>query len=210
MKREFKFRGKDSRTGEWLYGDLVHSADKKHRAILVSDRDCYDECEVQFDSIAQFTGFLDYHKEIYEGDILMLAGYICVVEWNSDVCAFCIRFIFEKKVGSKPLGSWLEECREWEVIGNIIDNPEFLNDANADLNTPNSGELKIQTIENVPFHAADRVKVIGSSTEAGKCFTGEVGEVIDIDSANHTCFVLFRKSQAWIQWSNLELYSKES
>ncbi len=166
MKREFKFRGKDSRTGEWLYGDLVHSADKKRRAILVSDRDCYDECEVQFDSIAQFTGFLDYHKEIYEGDILMLAGYICVVEWNSDVCAFCIRFIFEKKVGSKPLGSWLEECREWEVIGNIIDNPEFLNDANADLNTPNSGELKIQTIENVPFHAADRVKVIDSSTEA--------------------------------------------
>ncbi|WP_304472794.1 hypothetical protein, partial [uncultured Duncaniella sp.] len=75
---------------------------------------------------------------------------------------------------------------------------------------PNSGELKIQTIENVPFHAADRVKVIDSSTEAGKCFTGEVGEVIDIDSANHTCFVLFRKSQAWIQWSNLELYSKES
>lgn len=123
---------------------------------------------------------------------------------------FVLDSSLKKKVGSKPLGSWLEECREWEVIGNIIDNPEFLNDANADLNTPNSGELKIQTIENVPFHAADRVKVIDSSTEAGKCFTGEVGEVIDIDSANHTCFVLFRKSQAWIQWSNLELYSKES
>lgn len=77
-------------------------------------------------------------------------------------------------------------------------------------NTPNSGELKIQPIENVPFHAADKVKIIGSSTEAGKCFIGEVGEVIDIDSVNHTCFVLFRKSQAWIQWGNLELYSKES
>lgn len=211
MKREFKFRGKDRRTGKWLYGDLVHSADKKRRAILVSDRDCYDECEVQFDSIGQFTGFSDWSTEIYDGDILMLAGYKCVVEWNKTICAFCIRFSFEKEVGVRPLGSWLEEYRECEVVGNILENPEILNDdSNTDLNTPNSGELKMQPIESVPFRVADRVKIKGSSTEAYKCLIGEIGEVIDIDSANHTCFVLYRKSQAWIRWKDLELYSNES
>lgn len=72
MNRPFKFRGKDIHTGVWLYGDLVHSADGKRTAILVNDRNSYDECEVQPESIGQFTGHKDCNgSEIYEDDIVI-------------------------------------------------------------------------------------------------------------------------------------------
>lgn len=69
--RTIKFRGKSLNTGEWLYGDLVHSAEGKRTAILVNDADTYDECEVIPGTVGQFTGMLDSDGvEIYEGDIV--------------------------------------------------------------------------------------------------------------------------------------------
>lgn len=200
MERCIKFRGKRVDNGEWVSGDLMRNTEDDKLYIVVDNR----AFRYIPSTMSSYTGREDKNgTEIYGGDILMLGGYKCVVEWNKTICAFCIRFSFEEEVGSKPLGSWLEEYRECEVIGNVMENPELLN-------TPNSGELKLQHIDNVPFRAADRVKIIGASNEAYKCLIGEIGEVIDIDSVNHTCFVLYRKGQAWIRWNDLELYSKES
>ena len=42
--RTIKFRGKSIDSNEWLYGDLVRSSDMERCAILVNDRELYDEC----------------------------------------------------------------------------------------------------------------------------------------------------------------------
>lgn len=57
--RTIKFRGKSIDGKEWLYGDLVSSADKRRFAILVNDKESYDECEVAPETIGQFTGLHD-------------------------------------------------------------------------------------------------------------------------------------------------------
>ena len=124
--REIKFRGKSILTDEWFYGDLVHSADKKRTAILVNDKDSYDECEVVPETIGQFTGLYDCEgKEIFEGDILRFGNSqsgVCEVKWNEHIAAFCIRFYFKDEIGSRPLGGGVE----FAIIGNIHDNPELL------------------------------------------------------------------------------------
>ena len=124
--RAIKFRGKSILTDEWFYGDLVHSADKKRTAILVNDKDSYDECEVDPETVGQFTGLYDCEgKEIFEGDILRFGNSqsgVCEVKWHEHIAAFCIRFYFKDEIGSRPLGGGVE----FAIIGNIHDNPELL------------------------------------------------------------------------------------
>ncbi len=128
--RTIKFRGKSIDGKEWLYGDLVSSADKKRFAILVNSKESYDECEVIPKTVGQFTGLLDKNgNEIYEGDILRLGNSpsgVCEVKWNESLASFCIQFFFENKVGTRALGEWVMCERKVEVIGNIFDNPELL------------------------------------------------------------------------------------
>ena len=128
--RTIKFRGQSILTDEWLYGDLVHSADKKRFAILVNDKDSYDECEVTPETVGQLTGLIDKNgTEIYEGDILRFGNSpsgVCEVKWNDSIAAFCIRFYFESEIGSRPLGEWVECEKNIAIIGNIHDNGNLL------------------------------------------------------------------------------------
>ena len=128
--RTIKFRGQSILTDEWLYGDLVHSADKKRFAILVNDKDSYDECEVDPETVGQFTGLMDKNgAEIYEGDI---------VEWDKDGLLYVVKFwdgMFYASVkecndgifGGFPLHALTKhDDRKCEIVGNIFDNAEFL------------------------------------------------------------------------------------
>lgn len=72
--------------------------------------------------------------------------------------------------------------------------------------TPNSGELKLQSIMNKCFHVGDIVRVVKSPNSFIPA--GEVGDVLDIDPQDKSCFVLFAKSQHWIDPANLEHYTK--
>lgn len=120
--RAIKFRGKSILTDECFFGDLVHSADKKRTAILVNDKDSYDECEVVPETVGQFTGLYDCEgEEIFEGDILDFNGLKVEVRFVRGVFAFLVNGNLDDKLCG--------DCRTdlfAKVIGNVYENPDIL------------------------------------------------------------------------------------
>ena len=120
--RTIKFRGKSILTDEWLYGDLVHSADNKRFGILVNDKDSYDECEVAPETVGQFIGLYDCDgKEIFEGDILDFNGLTVEVRFVRGVFAFLANGDLDEELCG--------DCRTdlfAKVIGNVYENPDIL------------------------------------------------------------------------------------
>lgn len=120
--RTIKFRGKSILTDECFFGDLVHSADKKRTAILVNDKDSYDECEVVPETVGQFTGLYDCEgEEIFEGDILDFNGLKVEVRFVRGVFAFLVNGNLDDKL--------CVDCRTdlfAKVIGNVYENPDIL------------------------------------------------------------------------------------
>lgn len=134
--REIRFRGKRVDNGGWVYGFLVRRpsavqiGSTSPWAIIVPPSDPDDsggEYWVVAESIGQYTGLKDKNgTEIYEGDIL-----------HKD--CFWSRFIeFEKgSFVSAPLNKvqynnrkfypiGCSDYQDWEIIGNIFENPEML------------------------------------------------------------------------------------
>ena len=127
--RTIKFRGKSIDDKEWLYGDLVSSADKKRFAILVNNKESYDECEVAPETIGQFSELYDYNKkEIYEGDILnRFTGKMYVVKFWRGMFYASVEECNDGILGGFPLHAFTEfEEGKCEIVGNIYDNPELL------------------------------------------------------------------------------------
>lgn len=142
--RTIKFRGKRLDNGEWVYGDLLHIAGG---CLIYFGSDTETESpDIQSDSkvavelhkdeiavvgpasIGQFTGLLDKNeKEIYEGDIVRYYDDIedelvsSHVIYHKESCSFCA-------APTKLCGDYVEITGYWqfEVIGNIHDNPKLL------------------------------------------------------------------------------------
>ena len=124
--RTIRFRGKKVTNGVWAYGSLVY-LDKNGAAIYVQTDNgsakVMDLAYVDPNTVCQFTGFLDKNrKEIYEGDILKVAGLGKKIEvrfvrgsfaflWNGD--------LYDEAAINAPTQKWAE------VIGNIHDNPKL-------------------------------------------------------------------------------------
>ena len=120
--RTIKFRGKSILYDEWLYGDLVHSADNKRFGILVNDKYSYDECEVVPETVGQFTGLYDCDgKEIFEGDILDFDEFTAEVRFVRGVFAFLVNGYFDDELYRDYRTDLFAK-----VIGNVHDNPELL------------------------------------------------------------------------------------
>ena len=127
--REILFRGKRADNGEWIYGDLLHD-----RFLLSDEKICqiYDmnsnlthrQNIVIPETIGQYTGLTDKNgKKIFEGDILNGLLSLHPDRTIFRVGCECNGFYFfdEDRVGWHP-----DHIVDYEVIGNIHDNPELL------------------------------------------------------------------------------------
>ena len=127
--REIKFRGIDIYTRKFVYGNLIDNGVENNPTffILTQDKSTYDELDDVFrESIGQFTGLKDKNgKEIYEGDIVSLdkkEHYIIKFEHGC--------FVGNPVKSNSSLYSFTILNRnylQYEVIGNIHQNPELLN-----------------------------------------------------------------------------------
>lgn len=134
MTRTIKFRGKDIKTGEWVYGDILHAqnydpntrtATKSENLIIVTGEvgERSYVADIIPNTLGQFTGLHDKNgKEIYEGDILRICkrhgGSKEEVRWHRDgfyIDEDALGWIYLRKLEYQP-----------QVIGNIHDNPELL------------------------------------------------------------------------------------
>ena len=130
--REIYFRGKGIRCpneGQWLYGyyTLERSAysDNPNDLNHCIREQCGISNRVDPTTVGQFTGLTDRNgKRIYEGDLVTIPnssrpGLPGEVHWYKRVCAYAIRRI---EYSSIPL----DDYTEYEIVGNIHDNPELI------------------------------------------------------------------------------------
>ena len=124
--REILFRGKSIYDGKWLDGDLYH----RNEEVLITN--FYEGFNIAVDpsTVCQFAGMLDKTgKRIFEGDVLKDDwGKVYEVFFNARNCSFMVKLEHatnEWETGNYRLGEdWSDTIR---IIGNIHDNPEFLN-----------------------------------------------------------------------------------
>ena len=126
MDRIVKFRGKDIKTNEWVYGDLYATSETPMIVVdgIASE---FDNIVVVIpETVGQHTGLKDKNgKEIYEGDILLYDS-------NSKTSVFYKNGAFVRSYGNSNMyllyDSFIEDgcLYNYEVIGNIYENPELL------------------------------------------------------------------------------------
>lgn len=120
--REILFRGKRLDNGEWVQGYLFIIWERAY-ILWGTTNGAPDMIDVDPSTVGQYTGLTDKNgKKIFEGDVLEIVGEAAECIFKSD-----LRFSVEyKTTGENACGYSLPDCIEYEVIGNIHDNPELL------------------------------------------------------------------------------------
>ena len=131
MSREILFRGKHIHTlpgnehlsGRWIEGYL---SNENH----INSSELEGEILVDPETVCQYTGLTDKNgRKIFEGDILSGIRYHdwgqggeyrpdkCIIKWDEERAAFAPVYWWER---------YNHDLKDYEVIGNIFDNPELL------------------------------------------------------------------------------------
>ena len=128
--RTIIFRGKRKDNGEWVYGGFMHGNERKslRDSIFVYDSETqsFNDYEIDSSTIGQYTGLTDKNGvRIFEGDIVerVSDGERAVISWLKYSACFGVSFDgwccgFDNYDDNLP--------SDFEVIGNIHDNPELL------------------------------------------------------------------------------------
>ena len=136
--REIMFRGKMD-DGEWVYGSFCMDALEQFNGLCGVDGfiRLYDKAKgkmqtyvVDRETVGQYAGLNDKHgKRIFEGDIVE-GAYFTAEDGGYGVVGFDDG-AFEI-IGNNCCGTFHEDYwgRDFEVIGNIHDNPELLEEEN--------------------------------------------------------------------------------
>ena len=128
--RELKFRAFDKKQKKMLYGVSIGTIKVwDENAPLISHEFSYSEDCI----FEQYTGLKDNNgKEIYEGDILRLTREVArdkstlyQVVWNEPMAEFDTKNLDEKRWDIGYLNETAAK-KDYEVIGNIHENPELL------------------------------------------------------------------------------------
>ncbi len=132
--RPLKFRAWDTKASHYPKGGPYAG----HDFFIGGEGTIYEEATIRYDTpnkeiqqasfvIEQFTGLLDRNrKEIYEGDVVPLYGKNWLVVWSHDRWNLGNgrgKNIDDDNDQRDPVNFY---WREYEVIGNVHENPELL------------------------------------------------------------------------------------
>lgn len=131
MNRKHIYRGKRLDNGAFVEGDLFYHNGAPYIMLSTDDNYGFDWVEVHPDTVGEFTGLTDRNgKDIYEGDIVNIDGkYTRYVVYSGEHTAFCAMRYIDKQQSefTGTLGDGYGNYkRQYEVVGNIYDNPELL------------------------------------------------------------------------------------
>lgn len=120
MNREIKFRAWDKREKILLPVGKI-DFNKGFESAFLNDHGLNTECDMKDLELMQSTGLKDKNgKDCYEGDLINGRYGKDTVYWNESICGFT-PFAY---------GSNAPSSEEFEVIGNIYENPELTNPLN--------------------------------------------------------------------------------
>ena len=119
--REFKFRAWDSKQKGMINSPMY----EKGMGVVVIN-DTFKKAQDDEFVIMQYTGLKDKNgKEIYEGDIVK-GKSIGIITWDLTCCWYSV----VSNLVKYPIKPYTEilfnNGEEWEIIGNIHENPELL------------------------------------------------------------------------------------
>lgn len=127
--REILFCGKSEEMNRWFFGDLLNWKDGG-REILVNEDDALEKIKIKVipETVGEFTGMNDKnHKKIFEHNILCFK----FEEDGKEIAEYGEVIFHDRGWAIKYSTGYIDELTEktvpdFEIVGNIFDNPELL------------------------------------------------------------------------------------